>query len=393
VVVVLFAAMIDLPSAASPRSAQHIILAMGVVSCLLLRDEARWLRHGVPMLHFATWIVFGASDVVLSTAHALPVEVQAVGGWVNQALASALILLTLHVLQTDAAERSAIETELGAAIADGQMLLQYQPQVADDGRVVGAEALVRWRHRSRGMVPPVEFIPVAERCGLMGALGDWVLAEGCRQLAMWATDTRTAHLTLAINVSAAQFQQPDFVQRVLATIAGAGVAPTLVKLELTESMLARDIDDIAAKMQALKAHGIGFSLDDFGTGFSSLSYQRRLPLDQLKIDRSFVNNMLASPSDAAIARTVVDLGRSLGLQVIAEGVETDAQRRALADIGCHTYQGNFFGRPMDDSQFLEFVRGPASSAESSPAHEARQAPSGVGSGQRGMPNSTPAHAG
>jgi EAL domain-containing protein (putative c-di-GMP-specific phosphodiesterase class I) len=265
--------------------------------------------------------------------------------------------------------------------------------VADGGRVVGAEALVRWRHPSRGMVPPVEFIPVAERCGLMGALGDWVLAEGCRQLAVWATDARTAQLTLAINVSAAQFQQSDFVQRVLATITGAGVAPTLVKLELTESMLARDIDDIAAKMQALKAHGIGFSLDDFGTGFSSLSYLRRLPLDQLKIDRSFVNNMLASPSDAAIARTVVDLGRSLGLQVIAEGVETDAQRRALVDIGCHTYQGYFFGRPMDDSQFLAFVRGPASSSESSPARDTHQASSGAESVLHEMPDSTPAHAG
>jgi EAL domain-containing protein (putative c-di-GMP-specific phosphodiesterase class I) len=359
----LFALVIDLPTPAAPRSSQHLMLAMGVVACLLMRDEPPWLRHGAPALYFVTWIVVGAGEVAIPNAHALPASVQVVGAWVNPILAGALIFLSLHVIQSDAAERSAIETDLLAAIPGGELMLHYQPQVADDGRVVGAEALLRWRHRTRGMVSPAEFIPVAERSGLMLGIGDWVLAEGCRQLAAWAGDPRTAELTLAINVSAVQFQQSDFVERVLSTMGAAGVDPHRLKLELTETMLARDIDDIVARMQSLKARGVGFSLDDFGTGFSSLSYLRRLPLDQLKIDRSFVGNMLDSSRDAAIARAVVDLGRSLDLHVIAEGVETDAQRRALRAVGCRTYQGFLFARPMEAGQFVAFVRARADTVQ------------------------------
>ena len=196
------------------------------------------------------------------------------------------------------------------------------------------------------MVAPGEFIPLAERCGLMEPLGDWVLRTACNQLATWQQRRETAALMLAVNVSAVQFAQPDFVARVLARVEQAGIDPSRLKLELTESMLAEDVEDLIAKMTALKARGIGFSLDDFGTGFSSLNYLRRLPLDQLKIDQSFVRNMLQSTSDAAIAQTVITLGRSLGLTVIAEGVETPEQRQALADIGCNTYQGYLFSRPL-----------------------------------------------
>jgi len=360
-VLVTFAALIDLPSPQLPGSTQHVILAVGVVSCLLMRDERPWLRHGVPVLFFATWVAFTAGDLALPTRHALPPAVQAVGAWVNPVLAAVMILLALHFIQADAAERSALEAELRLGIASGELVLHYQPQVAQGDRVVGAEALVRWRHRSRGMVSPAEFIPVAERHGLMGELGDWVMAEGCRQLATWAADPRTAHLCLAVNVSAAQFEQADFVDRVLACLARTGADPRRLKLELTESVLARDLDEIVAKMQALQARGIAFSLDDFGTGYSSLSYLRRLPLAQLKIDRSFVGQMLASPSDAAIVRTVVELGRHLGLQVIAEGVETDEQRCALQALGCDSYQGFLFARPMDSAAFQAFMARPAPS--------------------------------
>ena len=345
-VLVLFAAVIDVPSPGLPGSTQHLMLALGVVACLLMRDEPPWLRHGMPLLFFVTWVAFTAGDLSLATRYAMPPAVQAVGAWVNPVMAAVTILLALQSIQADAAERSALGTELRDAIAAGDLVLHYQPQIARDGRVIGAEALVRWQHARRGLVGPGEFIPVAERHGLMGALGGWVLAEGCRQLAAWAHDPRTAHLSLAVNVSAAQFEQPDFVDRVLASLARSGADPRRLKLELTESLLARDIDGVVLKMQALKTHGIAFSLDDFGTGYSSLGYLRRLPLDQLKIDRSFVAQMRSSASDAAIVRTVVELGRSLGLDVIAEGVETEDQRQALHTLGCAAYQGFLFARPM-----------------------------------------------
>jgi diguanylate cyclase len=205
------------------------------------------------------------------------------------------------------------------------------------------------------MVPPGEFIPLAERSGLMQPIGEWVLREACRQLALWSQRPDTRELKLAVNVSASQFAQDDFVARVLAAVAHAGTRPELLKIELTESMLAHDVDDVIAKMSVLRKHGISFSLDDFGTGFSSLSYLRRLPLQQLKIDQSFVRAMLDSANDAAIAKTVVDLGCSLGMEVIAEGVETVDQWNALSELGCHCYQGYLFSRPLPVNEFNAFV--------------------------------------
>jgi EAL domain-containing protein (putative c-di-GMP-specific phosphodiesterase class I) len=355
VVLALNAAVFDIPTLAVPRSAHQFLLALGVVSCLLTRDEPAWLRHGIPLLCLATYLVFASSNAGLVTPLALPESVRAGGVWLNQAIALATIYAAIHVIQTDAAERSGMENELRDALLRGEFLLHFQPQVDSAHRVVGAEALVRWQHPQRGLVPPGEFIPLAERSGLMLPLGDWVMRTACAQLRVWQKQPATASLVLAVNVSASQFEQPDFVARVLATVAAAGIEPGRLKLELTESMLARDLEDIIVKMTALKAHGIGFSLDDFGTGFSSLSYLRRLPLDQLKIDQSFVRTITTAPGDEAIAQAVVTLGRSLGLDVIAEGVETGEQRRCLARLGCKVYQGYLFSRPVPSVEFEAFV--------------------------------------
>jgi diguanylate cyclase (GGDEF)-like protein/PAS domain S-box-containing protein len=241
--------------------------------------------------------------------------------------------------------RAAMEADLRQGVRRGEFILHYQVQVDRDGRLTGAEALVRWQHPQIGLVPPGEFIPLAEDTGLILPLGHWVLETACAQLLAWADQPRLAHLTLAVNLSARQFRHPDFVQQVLAVIEQTGVDPNKLKLEITESLLLHDVEDVIAKMVALQAHGVGFSLDDFGTGYSSLSYLKRLPLDQLKIDQSFVRDVLADPNDAAIARTIVALAKSLGLSVIAEGVETEAQRDFLASEGCHAYQGYLFGRP------------------------------------------------
>jgi len=248
-------------------------------------------------------------------------------------------------MQAAVSARVALEAALHEAVQSGQFVLHYQVQIGSAGQMIGAEALVRWQHPQRGLVSPAEFIPLAEETGLIMPLGCWVLESACRQLVTWSAQSDKAHLTLAVNVSPRQFHQPDFVEQVLAALERTGADPGKLKLELTESLLLDDVEDIIARMSALKAHGVGFSLDDFGTGYSSLAYLKRLPLDQLKIDQSFVRDLLTDPNDAAIAKTIVALAESLGLAVIAEGVETAAQRDCLAGLGCHAYQGYLFGRP------------------------------------------------
>jgi diguanylate cyclase (GGDEF)-like protein/PAS domain S-box-containing protein len=243
--------------------------------------------------------------------------------------------------------RTELETELRDALRHSEFVLYYQGQVNNGGHITGAEALLRWRHPQRGLMTPGNFIPVAETSGLILPLGRWVLREACSQLARWAGSPQTAQLKLAVNVSVRQFLQPDFVAETLATIADTGANPERLKLELTESLLIESVEETIGKMCQLKAHGVGFSLDDFGTGYSSLAYLKRLPLDQLKIDRSFVHDVLINPNDASIARSVVALAQALGLGTIAEGVETEAQRAFLAEIGCDTYQGFLFSHPVD----------------------------------------------
>ena len=252
--------------------------------------------------------------------------------------------------------RVVMEAALREAIATSQFLLHYQAQVTEQGRITGVEALLRWPDPKCGIVSPAEFIPVAEETGLILPIGDWVLESACRQLTQWASQPEMANLTIAVNVSARQFHQRDFVDRVLMTLERTGANPHRLKLELTESLLITDVADVIAKMDALKARGVGFSLDDFGTGYSSLTYLKRLPLDQLKIDQSFVRDILVDPDDAAIARTVVALAESLGLAVIAEGVETEAQRQFLAGLGCRNYQGYLFSRPLPLQEFEALVQ-------------------------------------
>ena len=249
-------------------------------------------------------------------------------------------------MQAEVSARAEVEAGLWGALEKQQFVLQYQPQIAADGTVIGVEALVRWHHPERGMIPPAEFIPLAEESGLILALGRWVLESACAQLAAWASDPQRARLKIAVNVSARQFRQDDFVADVLEVLARSGADPARLELELTESSLVIDVDKVVAKMDALKARGVGFSLDDFGTGYSSLAYLKRLPLDQVKIDRGFVRDILVDPNDAAIAGMIIVLAESLGLGVVAEGVESEAQRAFLAQQGCRTYQGYLFSRPL-----------------------------------------------
>ena len=259
-------------------------------------------------------------------------------------------------MQAEVSSRAALEADLREAVQQQQLELYYQPQVIGGGRITGVEALLRWRHPRRGMVSPAEFIPLAEETGLILPIGQWVMESACAQLAAWSDQPLLAHLTVAVNVSARQFQQDNFVEAVLATLSRTRATPRLLKLELTESMLVEDVEAVIAKMGALKAKGVGFSLDDFGTGYSSLAYLKRLPLDQLKIDQGFIRNIVTDPNDAAIAKMVIALADSMGLAVIAEGVELQAQADFLAHLGCHAYQGYLFSKPLALADFVAFAR-------------------------------------
>jgi diguanylate cyclase (GGDEF)-like protein/PAS domain S-box-containing protein len=258
-------------------------------------------------------------------------------------------------MQDAVTARVALEKDLRKAVCERQFVIHYQAQVHGERRLTGAEALVRWQHPKRGLVFPEEFIAPAEEMGLIVPLGQWVIETVCAQLVAWAATETMAHLTISVNVSSREFRQPDFVEQVEAILNRTGADPSRLKLELTESLLVDDFEDAIAKMSALKARGVGFSLDDFGTGYSSLSYLKRLPLDQLKIDRSFIQDVLTDTNDAAIARTVVALAHSLGLSVIAEGVETEAQQDFLERQGCREFQGYLFSRPLPLEEFERFA--------------------------------------
>jgi diguanylate cyclase (GGDEF)-like protein/PAS domain S-box-containing protein len=254
-------------------------------------------------------------------------------------------------MQTVINARVELEADLRRSLQTHGFTLHYQRQADSSGYTLGAEALLRWQRSSSQQVSPSVFIPLAEETGLILQLGEWVLEAACRQLVAWGSRPETAHLTMAVNVSARQFRQPAFVDQVLQVIERTGADPRRIKLELTESLLVANVENTIDTMHALKEKGIGFALDDFGTGYSSLSYLKRLPLDQLKIDQSFVRDVLTDPNDAAIARTILGLGHTLGLEVIAEGVETADQWTFLAKHGCRAFQGFLFGRPVTAEQF------------------------------------------
>jgi len=253
-------------------------------------------------------------------------------------------------LQAAVNARALLEDELRQGIRSRQFVLWYQPQV-ERGQVIGAEALLRWNHPTRGILTPAAFIALAEETGLILPLGSQVLEAACRQIAAWAGNAATASLSVAVNVSARQFRQSDFVAQVLTVLEQTGADPRRLKLEITESLLVDNLEETIAIMTELKSHGVEFSLDDFGTGYSSLAYLKRLPLDQLKIDRAFVRDMLADAASSAIAQAIVSLSRAMSLSLLAEGVETEEQRVCLAELGCEAYQGYLFSPPVRPEEF------------------------------------------
>ena len=255
--------------------------------------------------------------------------------------------LMQEVLET----RAQTETGLRDALRRHEFRLYYQMQVDHTGTILGAEVLLRWVHPVLGMISPLQFIPLAEETGLIVPIGQWVLESACQQIKLWESLPGTRNLQLAVNVSGRQFRQPDFVQQVHGALTKAGINPAHLKLEITESIMLDDIDDSISKMHQLKEMGVRFSMDDFGTGYSSLAYLTQLPLNQLKIDQSFVRNIGKKASDATIIQTIIGMAHNLGMEVIAEGLETKEQRDYLEASGCLYYQGFLFGRPVPREEF------------------------------------------
>lgn len=269
-------------------------------------------------------------------------------------------------MQDSISARATLESELRKALDKQQFQLFYQPQVDNLHRAFGAEALIRWIHPERGLISPAQFIPLAEETGFILPIGQWVLETACAQLKAWEKETSTLNLLLSINVSALQFRHPNFVTQVKVTAQRYAINPKQLKFELTESMLVEDIEGVITTMNALKAIGVRFSLDDFGTGYSSLQYLKRLPIDQLKIDQSFVRDIASDGSDQAIIKTIIAMTQGLNLNVIAEGVETEEQQKFLLSNGCMHYQGYLFGRPVPIQQFEAQLN----SAQTAVGHEA-----------------------
>ncbi|RBA23090.1 EAL domain-containing protein (putative c-di-GMP-specific phosphodiesterase class I) [Herminiimonas fonticola] len=350
-VLCVFCVLLDVPTLEAPRSNHNYFLVIALFAWLVFKGDKPWLRHGMTLAGLLGFILFSSTTWGLHTAYALGNDVRVAGTWIHNIIATGLLWTLLWVMQANLSERSVMESDLRKAIRENQLVLYYQPQTGDDGRIVGAEALLRWQHPIKGMVSPADFIPLAEQTGLIMPVGHWVLGTACAQLMAWEKNPATAHLSLAVNVSALQFKQTDYVSQVISVLDRSNINPALLTLELTESMLVNDVNDIISKMNALKAKGVRLSLDDFGTGYSSLNYLKKLPLDQLKIDQSFVRDMLNDTHDVTIVRTVIELAHGMKLHVIAEGVETEEHRQFLADLGCHSFQGYLLSRPVPIADF------------------------------------------
>lgn len=355
-IVVASTLLLDPPTLVAPRATHLYLLPVAVGALMAFRDEPLALRYGISLFSLLLFVALAASSWRPTDLYALPDDVRLIGSWLQGLVAMTLFFVLLHILQTDTAERSELDRDLRAAVREQQFVLYYQPQLDDGGRVTGAELLIRWQHPQRGLLAPGEFIDHAEHTGLIIPIGQWVLEQTAARLRQWKDDPLFGDLTLAVNISQKQFGQASFVAEILGLIERHGIDAQHLELELTETLIVRDMEDLTRKMTALVEQGVRFSLDDFGTGFSSLSHLKRLPLSKLKIDRSFICDVLTDANSETIVRTVIALGQSMGMTVIAEGVETEAQRSFLADNGCLRYQGYLFGRPMPMADFCAFVQ-------------------------------------
>ncbi|MEN5081063.1 EAL domain-containing protein [Bosea sp. TWI1241] len=353
--VIAFSLVFDTPTETVPRTTHLFLLVIALVGYMNLQRGPSLSQCALIAVCMAAFVVLAATTPIYPFPEPVQDELHAARAWVNALLVASLLCGGILAMSAEFTKTQA-SRELGAALWGDQFALFYQPQVDAQGRLVGAEALLRWNHPKRGQIPPAEFIPMAEASGFMPRLGNWVMQEACRTLSAWRDKPEMREVVLAINVSAAQFLMPDFADQVRATVRNYGVRPAMLKLELTESVFVADIDAVIRKMKALSEAGFAIALDDFGTGYSSLSYLRQLPLAQLKIDRSFVRGITDNPRVAAVTRNIVQMGQDLDLEILAEGIETPEQLAMMQAYGCATFQGFLFSRPLPLEAFEGFAR-------------------------------------
>ena len=351
-----FSGFLDVSTEAVPRTSHLFLLVLALCAHHVFRDEKPWLRYGLVVALLLAFSVFAATPVRAPHAFAIADDVRQTGIWVNLATVVASLLIVLRLAETDVAEHRALHRALRDALSQRRFVLLYQPRAAVHGGAAGPDALLRWQDEGRGLVRPADFMQAAEDTGFILPLGHWVLQEACRQLSAWQAEPALRDLRLSVNISGLQLQQPDFVQQVGDAIRRSGVNAERLTLELTESVLVHDMDDAVGKMRALHAMGVRLSLDDFGAGYSSLSYLRELPFAEMKIDRAFTREIARDPHAATISRNLLQMGRELGIDVIAEGVEQDGQFALLREQGSCLFQGYLFGRPMEVGTFNQRLR-------------------------------------
>jgi EAL domain-containing protein (putative c-di-GMP-specific phosphodiesterase class I) len=359
-IIIVFCLLFDVPSAAAPRVSHLFLLVLALLGYINHQRENSALQLVVLVLCLVAFLVFASTNVALPFAEPIADEFRLYGAWVNTTIAVIILCGGVYVMQLEFVRNLDQAREIKAALTNHEFELFYQPQVDETGRLTGAEALLRWKRADGSYVPPVDFIPLAEQAGLMPNIGGWVVLEACKTLALWQQEESSRGLVLSINVSVDQFMKPDFVASVLSRIEALKVDPARLKLELTESLMATDIDAIVEKMRALRAAGITLSLDDFGTGYSSLSYLRQLPIHEIKIDRSFVQEAPENRRNRSLLKSIFDIARMLDLSIVAEGIETKEQLLLLQSFGCTAFQGFYFGRPVPLAQFQKQWSGEAS---------------------------------
>lgn len=367
----LLAALIllaDIPSAAVPRHA-HLLLPMAMSSCYLLAHERALWRLGLPSLQLTLFAVLAGSSSSFGRTPLMDDAVRQISAAVISLLTVISLAAVLAVILGEALSRSRPELDFARGIGAGELKLFLQAQCDAQGRIVGAEALMRWQHRERGFVAPGEFMALAEDSGLIMPAGADLTRQVCAALRRWRDDPVLAQLTVTVNVNPMQFRDAAAMRELMDIVSAHGIAAGRLKFELTEALFVKDVDAVCRQMEACRAMGIAISLDDFGTGYSSLAALRRMPLDQLKVDQSFVRELAQDAEVRAIARSIVRLGQELGLEVIAEGVETPLQLAALQELGCERFQGYLFARPLPLDAFEESVAGAARSASARPVQQ------------------------
>lgn len=354
-IAIVMALVMDVPTAEHPRVSHLYLLVIAALGYLNYQREKSAAQLALIGICLAAFVVFASAPLANPFMVTMPDTLRTGGTWANAFGATAMLAACIHAMHAEFARKDRFSRELTTALWNDEFRLVFQPQVDTAQATIGAEALLRWYSPGRGEVSPGEFIPQAEKLGLMPAIGGWVFEQGCETLASWAKNPGLRHLSLSINVSANQLVHEDFETFVRDTLEKSGADPKRLTLEITESMLLTDMEPIVQKLVRLRELGITFALDDFGTGYSSLAYLRRLPVQQIKIDRSFVQDAVSALRGAQLVKNVIHIGRDLGMEVLAEGVETMAQHALLSAAGCEYFQGYLYGRPTSLDAFEQRV--------------------------------------